>query len=121
MRNRSIEMFQCRAARIVINRQRNTSSVGDWCSPQDKCKDARPVMKYKIGNENVDISKQDRLKPSLRQSRSMHYSSSIIPPCKTKLFLFLVQYLTETVVLSGSILPFMAAVSSLSNNHFGNL
>ena len=67
MRNRSIEMFQCWAARIVTNRHRNTSSVGDWCSPQDKHKDVRPVMKYKIANANVDISKQDRLKPSLRQ------------------------------------------------------
>jgi hypothetical protein len=67
MCNRSIEMFQCRAARIVINRQRNTSGVGDWCSPQDKHKDARPVMRYKIGSENVAISIQDRLKPSLRQ------------------------------------------------------
>ena len=113
MRNRSIEMFQCRAARIITNKQRNTSSIGDWCSPQDKRKYARPVMKYKIANENVAISKQDRLKPPLRQSRSMHYSSFIIPPCKTKLFLFLVKYLTETVVLSGSVLPFMVAVSSL--------
>jgi hypothetical protein len=60
-----IEMFQCWAARIVTNRQRNTSSVGDWCSSQDKRKDVRPVMKYKIANKNVDISKQDRLKPSL--------------------------------------------------------
>jgi hypothetical protein len=59
MCNRSIEMFQCRAARIVINRQRNTSGVGDWCSPQDKHKDARPIMKYKIGSENVAISKQN--------------------------------------------------------------
>jgi hypothetical protein len=30
-----------------------------WCSLEDRCKDARLVMMYKLANENVFISKTD--------------------------------------------------------------
>ena len=46
-------MVQRRAARYVTNRQRNTSSVGDilqhleWCSLEDRRRDACLVMMYK--------------------------------------------------------------------------
>jgi hypothetical protein len=48
-----IEMVQQRAARYVTNRQHNTSSVGDmlhleWRCLEDRRRDARLVMMYKI-------------------------------------------------------------------------
>jgi len=52
-----IEMVQQRAARYVTNRQRNTSSVGDmlqhlkWRSLEDRHRDARLVMMYKISHD----------------------------------------------------------------------
>ena len=61
-----IEMVQRRAARYVTNRQRHTSSVGDmlhlkWRSPEDRRRDARLVMMYKISHDKVAVSKSDRL------------------------------------------------------------
>jgi hypothetical protein len=41
------------------------------------------VIICKIANENVVITKKDRLNSSLRQSRNMHPSSFINPPSKT--------------------------------------
>ena len=82
-------MFQHRAERFSNNRERNTSSVCDilqhlnWCSFEDKHRNALLVMMYKIANENVVITKKDRLKPPLRQSGNMHSSSVIFLPCKT--------------------------------------
>ena len=74
-------MVKRRAERFVTMRQRNTSSVDDmlqrfsWRSLEDRRKDARLVIIYKIANENVDMTKKDRLKPPLRQSRNMHSTS----------------------------------------------
>jgi len=39
-------------------------------------------MMYKIANENVAITKQDGLKPPLRQSWNMYSSSVIIPAAR---------------------------------------
>ena len=70
--------FQLRASRFVFNRQQNPSNLGDMlqhlncCSLKDMHMDA---------NENVAATKQDRLKPSLRQSQNMYFLSSIIPSC----------------------------------------
>jgi len=44
----------------------------NWRNVENRHKDAPLFMMYKIANENVDITKQDRLKPPLRQSRNMH-------------------------------------------------
>jgi hypothetical protein len=58
-----IEMVQWRAARYVTNRQRNTSSVNDmlqhlkWHSLEDRCRDARLVMMYKIPHDKVAVRK----------------------------------------------------------------
>jgi hypothetical protein len=49
-----LEMVQRTAARFVNNKQRNTSSVDDmlqhlnWCSLEDRRKDAGLVIMYKI-------------------------------------------------------------------------
>ena len=51
-------------------------------SLEDRRRDARLVMIYKFGNENVDIAKQGT--PPLRQSRNIRSSSFSIPPCKTQ-------------------------------------
>jgi hypothetical protein len=59
-----IEMVQWRAARYVTNRQRNTSSVSDmlqhlkWHSLEDRCRDARLVMMYKIPHDKVAVRKK---------------------------------------------------------------
>jgi len=85
-----LEMVQHRAASFITNRQGNMSCVGDLLqhlncrSLEDRRKDAWLVMIYKIANENVAITKKDRLKPPLRQSWNMHPLSFIIPPCKTQ-------------------------------------
>ena len=65
-------------ARYVTNRQRNTSSVGDmlqhleWRSLENRRRDARLVMMYKISHDKVAVSKRDRLSPPLRHSINMH-------------------------------------------------
>jgi len=62
-----LEMVQRKVARFITNRQRNTSSVVDmlqhlnWCSLEDRRKDAWLVVMYKIAKENVVITKTDRL------------------------------------------------------------
>ena len=49
----------------VANRQRNTSSVGDmlqhleWRSLEDRRRDARLVMMYKISHDKVAVSKSE--------------------------------------------------------------
>ena len=84
-----IEMVQRRAARYVINRQRNTSSVGGMLqhlelrSLEDRRRDARLVMMYTISHDKVTVKKSDRLSPPLRHSRNMHSRSYQIPLCRT--------------------------------------
>ena len=51
---------------------------------EDGRKDARPVVVYKIVNENVVITKIGRFKPPFTQLPNMHFSSFIITPCKTQ-------------------------------------
>ena len=73
-----------RAVSFVTNRLRNTFSVGDmlqhlnWCNRENRRKDTQLVMMNKIANENVVITRKDRLKPSLPQSWHIHSSSSFI-------------------------------------------
>jgi DNA topoisomerase VI subunit A len=65
-----IEIVQRRAARYVTNRQRNTSSVSDmlqhleWCSLEDRRRDARLVMMYKISHDKVAVSKSETFRCS---------------------------------------------------------
>ena len=67
----------------------NTSSVGDmlqqlkWRSLEDRRRDARLVMMYKISQDKFEVSESDRLSPPLRHSRNMHSQSYQVPLCRT--------------------------------------
>lgn len=80
-----IEMVQRRAARYVTNSHNNRSSVNqmlehlEWKSLEQRRKDARLTMMYKITNEKVAIPKEGRLIPPKRLSRNMHDKSFQIP------------------------------------------
>ena len=82
----AIERVQRRAARFLTN----TSSVGnmlqhlEWRSLQDRRKDSRLNMFYKIVNNKVEIQKTDRLIPQKRQTRHSHTKSFQIPSCKAE-------------------------------------
>ncbi|XP_071170901.1 uncharacterized protein [Mytilus edulis] len=80
-----IEMVQRRAARYVMNKHQNHSSVSkmlnhlEWRSLEQRRKDARLTMLFKIVNEKVAVTKEDRLIPPKRLSRNMHNRSFQIP------------------------------------------
>ena len=71
-----IEMIQRRAARFVLNRHRNTSSVGqmledlDWDTLQHRRKVARLVMLYKILNKEVCVQSSCLVNAVNRSRRS---------------------------------------------------
>ena len=70
----NLERVQRRAARIVSNRHRNTSSVGemladlDWQTLEKRRKDARLVLMYKMLEGKVSI-RCPELKPAISRSR----------------------------------------------------
>ena len=85
-----LEMVQRRAARYVMNRQRNTSSVSDmlqrlnWRSLESRRKDARLCMMFKIDRRLVAISKEPRLQPARRKTtRLQHHRAFQIITCRT--------------------------------------
>ena len=71
-----LEMIQRRAARYVTNRHRNRSSVSDmlhglnWRSLQDRRKDARLCMLYKVDRRLVAIKKDRMLISPKRKTRN---------------------------------------------------
>ena len=71
-----LEMVQRRAARYVTNRNKNRSSVSDmlhglnWQSLQDRRKDARLCMMYKVDRRLVAIKKDKRLISQKRKTRN---------------------------------------------------
>ena len=73
----TIERVQSRAARFATNKYRNTSSVGnmlqylEWRSLQDRRKDSRLNMFYKIVNNKVDY-------PKNRQTHSTKKADTIV-------------------------------------------
>ena len=73
-----LEMVYHRVLMFFTNRQRSTSSVGNmihhwnWRSLNGRGTDARLVMMYKVANENVAITKHNRLNPPLRKSRNIY-------------------------------------------------
>ena len=73
-----IEMVQRRAATYVNNIHRYTSSVSDmlstmnWRSLQDRRRDARLCMLYKIDRNLVAIKNDKRLMPPQRRTRQSH-------------------------------------------------
>ena len=77
---RRLEMVQRRSARFVTNRYRNRSSVGemletlDWKSLEDRRKEARLIMMFKIDSQLVAIDNQSLIPPR-RLTRHMHPKS----------------------------------------------
>ena len=55
-----------------------------WCSLENRRRDARLVMIYKISHDKVAVSKWDRFSPPLRHSKNMHSQSYQIPLCRTQ-------------------------------------
>lgn len=84
-----IEMVQRRAARYVVNRYHNTSSVTSmleelkWPTLEERRQRARLVLMYKIVNGLVKIDATDRLVQPSRLSRNMGQHSFQIPSCNT--------------------------------------
>ena len=70
-----IEKVQRRAARWVLSRHRNTSSVSDmletlkWPTLEDRRKRARLVMLYKVLDKSVALSFGEDLKPAPQRPR----------------------------------------------------
>ena len=83
-----IEAVQRRAARYVVNNQRNRSSVSnmlqrlEWRPLANRRKDARLMMMYKIDRELVSITKENRLIPPCRRSRNTHNRAFQIESCR---------------------------------------
>ena len=86
----TIERVQRRAARFVTNKYCNTSSVSnmlqhlEWRSLQDRRKNSRLNMFYKIVNNKVEIQKNRQTHSTKRQTRHSHTKSFQIPSCKTE-------------------------------------
>ena len=83
-----IEAVQRRAARFVLHRHKNTSSVGDmlqqlkWPLLEDRRKCARLTMMYKIQNNYVKVDASE-LKPLVQRSRRTHSKALTRIPCNS--------------------------------------
>ena len=86
---RRLEMVQRRATRYVTNRQRNTSSVSNmlhslhWWTLQDRRKDARLSMMYRIDRGLFAISKEKRILPPKRKMRLSNERAFQLITCHT--------------------------------------
>lgn len=84
------EMVQRRAARFVLRRYHNTSSVGDmlseleWPSLMSRREQSRLSAFYKIHNKLVDFDTSDIISPVSRQSRTVHAQENHIPQSRTE-------------------------------------
>ena len=84
-----LDMVQRRAARYVLNRYHNTSSVSDmiaelnWNSLENRRKMARLNMLYKLANGHINVDTTDKLVPNLRLSRNINSQAFQIPSCRT--------------------------------------
>ena len=73
-----IEMIQCRAARYVSNRFRNTSSISSmldalqWESLESRRTKIQLTLLFKITNDLVDIRADDYLASSTGRTRQSH-------------------------------------------------
>ena len=88
---RKLDMVQRRAARYTLNRYHNTSSVTDmieqlgWESLQDRRKNARLTMMYKLRNNKTKVETTEKLIPSCRQTRNNNTEAMQIPSCRTSI------------------------------------
>ena len=84
-----LEMVKRRLARFVTNQYSNRSFVTDkleqlkWTPLEDRRKDARLLMLYKIRNQEVNISASHKLIPPDRISRNTSTNSFQISQCNT--------------------------------------
>ena len=83
-----IEMVRRSAARYVVNRYHNTSSVTSmlelkWPTLEERRQRPILVLMYKIVNGLVKIDATDRLVQPSRLSRNMGQHSFQIPSCNT--------------------------------------
>ena len=82
-------MVKRRSARFVTNHYRNRSFVTDkleqlkWTPLEDRRKDARLLMLYKIRNQEVNSSASHKLIPPDRISRNTSTNSFQISQCNT--------------------------------------
>ena len=82
-------MVKRRSARFVTNQYRNRSFVTDkleqlkWTPLEDRRKDARLLMLYKIRNQEVNSSASHKLIPPDRISRNTSTNSFQISQCNT--------------------------------------
>ncbi|XP_066275334.1 uncharacterized protein [Branchiostoma lanceolatum] len=123
-----LEKIQRRAARFVLNRHRNTSSVSDmldqlqWVPLQDRRRSIRLTMLYKI-KHGLACVRCDALKPltdSNRRRRRVHSQQFRHFNCRTdyRLYSFFPRTvrdwntLPEATVQSSSLATFVSKVSS---------
>jgi len=84
-----IDIVQRRAARYVTNRYHNTSSVSDmledlnWTPLQERRKQSRLVMIYKMKNNYVRNDASGKLIPAARPTRNNNDQALQIPSSKT--------------------------------------
>ena len=83
-----LEMVQRRGARYVNSKHSNLSSVDEmikelkWRPLEDRRRDTRLTLFYKIDNNLVAIEKEGRLIPPTRRTRHSHEKSYQIPSTK---------------------------------------
>ena len=87
----SMEAIQCRAARFILRRYRNTSSVSNmidelrWPSLQDRRRTARSTMLYKIRHKLVCTNNlTTKLQPAVARQRRGHNYQYVQPRCRTQ-------------------------------------
>jgi hypothetical protein len=86
-----LEKVQRRAARYVLNRYHNRSSVTDmihtleWKPLVDRRRVARLSMFYRLANGKVAVDTDDKLIPYQRQSRNFNTHAFQIPICRTNI------------------------------------
>ena len=85
-----LEMVQRRAARFVLHRYHNTSSVGDmikqleWPSLQTRREHSRLAFFYKIHNKLVDFNVTGHITPVTRPTRTVHSHGYHVPQSRTE-------------------------------------
>ena len=114
-----LEMIQRRAARYVLHRHHNTSSVTNmlqslgWRSLADRRKDAKLCMLYKISNDLVGIPANKYLIPSNTVTRKQHSFSYVIPHSRCNYHLY--SFFPNTIRLWNSLPQHIVNKNSLDS------
>ena len=114
-----LEMIQRRAARYVLHRHHNTSSVTNmlqslgWRSLADRRKDAKLCMLYKISNDLVGIPANKYLIPSNTVTRKQHSLSYVIPHSRCNYHLY--SFFPNTIRLWNSLPQHIVNKNSLDS------